>query len=137
MIRAFLYVDLRESAGFPFQNPLLQQVKHDFPAVSTFDLDAASSPLLIDYACRLLDEAAQAVVFFKSEKENALGGTARILEQVIRQRLKCLVLLHGSHPRLRRMLSARTDLRFYAAEEEEELWEKAVAFLGDERREAE
>lgn len=133
-MRAFLYVDLRESAGFHYQNSLLQQVKHDFPAVSTFDLDAASSPLLIDYACRLLDEAAQAVVFFKSEKENALGGAARIMEQVIRQRPRCLVLLHGTHPRLRRMLSARTDLRFYAAEEEEELWEKASAFLRDEGR---
>jgi nucleoside-triphosphatase THEP1 len=127
--RAFLLIDLSAAGTFTYQKPILQWVKQGFPAVTVLDLDQRSEPVLVTYACRLLEEAEQAVIYFIGEKEAGFATLTPLLEQIIRQRHKCLVLLQGQHPRLHRMLSARSDLRYFFSEEEEELRERVRELL--------
>jgi hypothetical protein len=130
MERAFILIDLSSAAAFTYQKPPLQWVKQTFPDTTTLDLDDRSDALLVRYACRVLEEANQVIIYFQSEKEAGFGTLAPLLEQVIRQRQKCLVLLQGQHPRLHRMLQARPELPFFSSEEEADLREKMQGIWG-------
>ncbi len=59
-----------------------------------------------------------------------VGTLTPLLEQLIRQRQKCLALLQGQHPPLHRLLNSRPDLAFFAAEKEEELRAKVESIWG-------
>lgn len=86
--------------------------------------------MLVTQAYRLLEEAEQAVVYVIGEEEAGIGTLTPLLEQVIRQRQKCLVLLQGQHPRLHRMLSGRPGLDYFTSEKEEYLREKVQRIWG-------
>jgi hypothetical protein len=127
-MRAFLLIDLSPTGPFTYQRPTLQWVKHAYPGTTTLDLDHQSNAMLVTYACRLLEEVEQAVVYVSSEAETGFGSLAPLLEQLIRHRQKCLVLLQGQYPRLHRMLSSRPDALFFSAEKEDELRERVKDF---------
>lgn len=98
--------------------------------MATLDLDQRSDPLLVTHACRLLEEAEQAILYVIGEEEAGIGTLSPLLEQVIRQRQKCLALLQGQHLPLHRLLSGRPDLGFFSSEKEEDLREKVQVIWG-------
>jgi hypothetical protein len=121
-------IDLSPTGVFNYQKPPLQWVNKTFPGSTTLDLDQQSDAVLVQYACRLLEEAEQAVVYVHSESETGFGSLSPLVEQLIRYRQKCLLLLQGQHPRLHRMLSSRPDTLFFSGEKEEELLERVREF---------
>jgi hypothetical protein len=128
--RAFILIDLSAAWAFTYQKPLLPWVKQTFPGTTTLDLDHRSDPLLVTQASRLLEEAEQAVLYFVADEAAGFGTLTPLLEQLIRQRQKCLALLQGQHPPLHRLLSARPDLAFLSSEKEAELREKVQQIWG-------
>jgi len=121
-MQVFLFVNLTDAPAFSYQQPVMQAVKTVAPLVLTIDLDTFSEELLVQQACRLLQEATQFVVYFKAENaEVPFRAAQKIVEELIWKDKPGTVLLEGKHQRLQIMLPARPHLSFQVAETAEDL----------------
>ena len=118
----FLFVSLTNAPSFQYQQPVVQWVKEMAPAAITLDLDTFSEEMLVTQACRLIQEAARFVVYFKSENEEVpLRAVQKIVEELIWKEKPGTVLLEGKHRWVQVMLPARPHLTFQTADSVEDL----------------
>lgn len=107
-MQVFIQVYLGLKEHYAFAQPVLQSIKKELPAVVALDIDAASDQMLVTQACRLVQEAEQAVVYFKVAEPNAsLGAAFRLVEEVIRKNEPALILIEGTHLRLAGIIKSR------------------------------
>jgi hypothetical protein len=112
-MQAFLLLDLT-SAGKPasYQQADVNLVKVNFPDVALLDLDATSDELLVYYAKRVMQEAAQLVVCIKADENTSFRNLTPLLESLLQGNEQQLVLLRGESHRLQRMIKARPYVKF-------------------------
>ncbi|WP_242926513.1 hypothetical protein [Pontibacter vulgaris] len=128
-MHSLLYLDL--SAGTSYSNPVIQQVKHQFPEVAILDLDIQSDELMLHFAKRLLHESGRAVICFNAtESETGFGKLIPLLEELLQVQPNRLLLLLGQHARLQRMAQARPDLYFKQVLSVEEVIQEVTLYLG-------
>jgi biopolymer transport protein ExbD len=112
-MQAFLLLDLT-SAGKPasYQQADVNLVKVNFPDVALLDLDATSDELLVYYAKRMMQEAAQLVVCIKADENTSFRNLTPLLESLLQENEQQLVLLRGESHRLQRMIEARPYVKY-------------------------
>jgi len=121
-MQVFLFVSLTTALSFDYQQPIVQWVKEVAPSVIAIDLDTFSEEMLVNQACRLLQEATHFVVYFKSENgEVPLRAAQKVVETLIWKDKPGTVVLEGNHRRLQLILPARPHLSFQAADTAEDL----------------
>jgi len=126
----FLFISLIDAPSFQYQQPMVQWVKAVAPAAITLDVDTFSEEMLVQQACRLLQEATRFVVYFKSETEEVpLRAIMKVVEELIWKDKPGTVLLEGNHRRLQSILQVRPHLSFQAAETAETLQPNLLASL--------
>jgi biopolymer transport protein ExbD len=112
-MQAFLLLDLT-SAGKPvsYQQADVNLVKVNFPNVALLDLDATSDELLVHYAKRMMQEAAQLVVCIKADENTSFRNLTPLLESLLQGNEQQFVLLRGESHRLQRMIEARPYVKY-------------------------
>ncbi|AMM51248.1 hypothetical protein TH61_08775 [Rufibacter sp. DG15C] len=128
---AFVYLNLTEEAPFTYQKPLLTWVKNQFPEVVTFDLDAASDPMLQSHAQRLLQESRFCLLFLKTGQKRTLGSEMKLLDVLFRKQTGAAVANWGQHPALQTVLQARPSIEFAQGATPEDLYPFLASFLGN------
>jgi hypothetical protein len=126
---AFVYLDLTEEAQIIYEKPLLSWVKKKFPEVVTFDLDAASEPMLQNHAQRLLQESRFCLLFLKTGQNQKLGPEMKLLDVLFRKPTGAAVAVCGQHAPLENILKARPTIAFAQATQEEDLHPFLTSFL--------
>ena len=124
-----MYLNLTDEAPFTYEKPLLNWVKQQYPAVMTFDLDAASDGLMFSHAQRLLQEARFCLLFLETGQKQKLGPEMKLLDILFRKETGAAVALWGDHPLLENVLKARPTISFHQAESEEALCPFLASFL--------
>jgi hypothetical protein len=133
-MRAFIFISLSDAPSFAYQQPVLEWVKQAGALnLATLDIDAFSDEMLVNYACRLVQEAPHYAVYFKMERADApLGASLKIIEEIIRDNKPGLVLLEGEHQRLKAIMQSRPHLNFKIAATETDLKPFILSFLQEE-----
>jgi biopolymer transport protein ExbD len=112
-MQAFLLLDLTsEDKPASYQQADVNLVKVNFPNVALLDLDATSDELLVHYAKRMMQEAAQLVVCIKADENTSFRSLTPLLESLLQENEQQLVLLRGESHRLQRMIEARPYVKF-------------------------
>jgi hypothetical protein len=129
-MQVFVQVSLGQDGFYVFKQPVLQKVKEQFPEVITLDVDAASDEMLVTQACRLVQEAKQAVIYFKViEPQANLGAGFRVVEEIIRTNKPILILIEGNHARLASILKVRPHLMVTPVSEGSNIFEHLTAYF--------
>ncbi|RDC64579.1 hypothetical protein [Adhaeribacter pallidiroseus] len=115
----FIYVEVNQKFSSAYQKPMLEQVKKQFSGLDYLDLDGFSEEFLTKQACQLAELADICGVYYKSfAPEASLGATLPLAEILIRRSQPTLVILQGTHIRLEKLFSNRSNLIFLKNPEE-------------------
>jgi hypothetical protein len=128
MQTAIFFQTLSEADNYPYEQPLLTQLKQHFPHLVLFDFDTQSDRLLAGYANDLLEKADKALIVLEVSNGPA-PGLITFLEKIITHKEKCLVLLSGKNDLAERMLTLLDKDKFLHTCENAVFVEKAAAFL--------
>ncbi|MBJ6119926.1 hypothetical protein JAO76_17090 [Pontibacter sp. BT310] len=129
-MKALLYLRLlTENQTIAYGNPLLEQIKSQFPNLAVLDVDSQSEELVLHYAKQLLQNSEQLIVCIESTAADAgLGSVFPLLELVLEGRKEQLIVFRNEHPRLLRMIQARPELQMKVVQDDVELLSEVKRF---------
>jgi predicted lysophospholipase L1 biosynthesis ABC-type transport system permease subunit len=129
-MKALLYLRLlTEDQTIAYGNPLLEQVKNQFPEVAVLDVDSQSGELVLHYAKQLLQNSERLIVCIDSSASDAgFGSVFPLLELVLEGRKEQLIVFRTEHTRLQRMVQARPELQVKAVQDDAELLQEVQRF---------
>jgi hypothetical protein len=129
-MKALLYLRLlTEDQTIAYGNPLLEQIKSQFPDLAVLDVDSQSGELVLHYAKQLLQDSEQLIVCVDSAAADAgFGSVFPLLELVLEGRKEQLIVFRTGHTRLQRMVQARPELQMKVVEDDVELLSEVHQF---------
>jgi hypothetical protein len=129
-MKALLYIRLlTDDQTIVYQNPLLEQVKKQFPDVAVLDIDSQSGELVLHYAKKLLQDATQVLVCLDSANADAgFGSIFSLLELLLEGQKDQLILFRNTHNRLLRMVQARPELQMKVVQDDVEFLQEVQRF---------
>ncbi|WP_162428373.1 hypothetical protein [Pontibacter pudoricolor] len=122
-MKALLYIRLLiDGQTIVYGNPVLEQVKNQFPDVAVLDIDSQSGELVLHFAKQLLQSAGQVIVCVDSAGADAgFGSVFPLVELVLEGQKDQLIVFRNGHNRLQRMVQARPELKMRVAQSDAEL----------------
>ncbi|HEY4651963.1 MAG TPA: hypothetical protein VIG72_11150 [Pontibacter sp.] len=130
-MKSLLYLRLlTDGQTIAYGNPVLEQVKKDFPEVAVLDADSQSGELVLHYAQKLLQEPGQTIVCFDSAAADAgFGSLLPLIELLLEGQPEQRILFRNTHHRLLRMVQARPELHAELVQHDAELLQKIKLYL--------
>jgi hypothetical protein len=104
-MNALISIEVVESPGFVYENPSISWVKKEYPKVITFDLDNHSDSTLFSYASKLIENEDKIIIYIDVKNEAGAGKLLGLVENIIKNKDKCLVIMKGNSRLLQKMFS--------------------------------
>ncbi|MBC5774277.1 hypothetical protein H8S95_09410 [Pontibacter sp. KCTC 32443] len=122
-MKALLYIRLlADTQTIAYGNPVLEQVKIQYPDAAVLDIDSQSGELVLHYARQLLQDSEELIVCIDSNAPDVgVGSIFPLLELILEGQKRQLILLKNSHHRLQRMVQARPELQMKMVQDDVEL----------------
>jgi hypothetical protein len=129
-MKALLYLRLlTEDQTIAYGNPLLEQIKSQFPDLAVLDVDSQSGELVLHYAKQLLQTSERLIVCIDSSAADAgFGSVFTLLELVLEGRKEQLIVFRNVHSRLLRIVQARPELQMKAIQDDAALLQEVHQF---------
>jgi hypothetical protein len=96
-MNSLIYIEVIKQINFSYQKEFISELKETLPNLDVFDLDNHSEASLFSYAAELIRKSDKCVLLFKVEPNATLGKAMMVVEEVLKNKDKCYVIVQGQN----------------------------------------
>jgi hypothetical protein len=103
-MKVLIYIELLNEPSVSYDKEMISWAKENISGLVSFDLDNFSDQYMFKYALELIEKEEKIVIIIDAKEQAQAGKTIGVVEKIIQNKEKCLVMLNGKNAMLERML---------------------------------